>query len=232
MEIIESGQPIDFGLSCFISQVKPRGVTDALKETSWVKEMQEELLQFKKLGVWHLVDPPKGGKKIGTRWVLKCKRDDRVIVVRNKARLVVQGYMQIEGIDYNEVYARVARLEAIHLFLYFASYKRLRVYQLDVKSTFLHGKLKETVYVAQPPGFEDPIHRDKVYELDKALYGLHQAPRAWYETLSTHLVEHGFRRGVIDCTLFIKEKGDDILVVQVYVDDIIFGSTDESMCKE
>ncbi|KAD4981808.1 hypothetical protein E3N88_18479 [Mikania micrantha] len=218
--------------SCFISQVEPRTVTEALKEESWVDAMQEELLQFKKLGVWKLVDRPKGAKVIGTRWVLRCKKDDHGIIVRNKARLVVQGFRQIEGLDYNEVFAPVARLEAIRIFLAYASFKKFKVYQMDVKSAFLHGVISETVYVSQPPGFEDPLHRDQVYKLDKALYGLHQAPRAWYETLSTHLLNNGFRRGVIDCTLFIREKDSDLLLVQVYVDDIIFGSTNDDLCKE
>ncbi|KAI3732428.1 hypothetical protein L1987_63633 [Smallanthus sonchifolius] len=231
-EIMESGVVNDCAHSCFVSQIEPRSITDALKEESWVNAMQEELLQFQKLGVWKLVDLPKGAKKIGTRWVLHCKRDDQGIVIRNKTRLVVQGFRQIEGIDYNEVFAPVARLEAIRIFLAYASYKRFKVYQMDVKSAFLHGEISEVVYVSQPPGFEDPMHRDRVYKLDKALYGLHQAPRAWYETLSTHLLNNGFRRGVIDCTLFIREKGGELLMVQVYVDDIIFGSTNDVLCKE
>ncbi|KAD5318304.1 hypothetical protein E3N88_18250 [Mikania micrantha] len=218
--------------SCFISQVEPCTVTEALKEESWVDAMQEELLQFKKLGVWQLVDRTKGAKVIGTRWVLHCKKDDHGIIVRNKARLVVQGFRQIEGLDYNEVFAPVARLEAIRIFLAYASFKNFKVYQMDVKSAFLHGVISETVYVSQPPGFEDPIHRDQVYKLDMALYGLHQAPCTWYETLSTHLLNNGFRRGVIDCTLFIREKDGDLLLVQVYVDDIIFGSSNDSLCKE
>ncbi|KAD3336764.1 hypothetical protein E3N88_32283 [Mikania micrantha] len=186
--------------------VEPRTVTEALKEESWVDAMQEELLQFKKLGVWLLVERPNGAKVIGTRWVLRCKKDDHGIIVRNKA--------------------------SIRIFLAYASFKKLKVYQMDVKSAFLHGVISETVYVSQPPGFEDPLHRDQVYKLDKALYGLYQAPRAWYETLSTHLLNNGFRRGVIDCTLFIREKDGDLLFVQVYVDDIIFGSTNDGLCKE
>ena len=167
--------------------------------------MQEELLQFQKLGVWTLTDLPPGRKKIGTKWVFKCKKDDRGVIVRNKARLVVQGFHQVEGNDYNEIYAPVARLEAIRMFLAFASYKKFKVYQMDVKSAFLYGVVKEEVYVGQPPGFEDPIHRDKVYVLNKALYGLHQAPRQWYEKLSTYLLSKGFKRGLVDCTLFTKQ---------------------------
>ncbi|GJU44130.1 putative ribonuclease H-like domain-containing protein [Tanacetum coccineum] len=144
-------------------------------------------------------------RAIGTKWVYRNKKDNRGIVVRNKARLVAQGYTQEEGIDYDE---------------------------MDVKSAFLYGTIEEEVYVCQLPGFEDPEFPNKVYTGEKALYGLHQAPRAWYETLSTYLLENQFRRGTIDKTLFIKKDKDDILLVQVYVDDIIFGSTKKSLCTE
>jgi len=120
-----------------------------------------------------LVDKPEGAKVIGTKWVLRNKTDDRGVIIRNKARLVVQCFRQIEGLDYNEVYAPVARLEAIRIFLAYASFMKFKVYQLDVKCAFLHGHIGETVYVKQPPGFEDPLHRDQVYLLDKALYGIH-----------------------------------------------------------
>ncbi|GJV80484.1 putative ribonuclease H-like domain-containing protein [Tanacetum coccineum] len=151
---------------------------------------------------------------------------------QNKARLVAQGYTQEEGIDYDEVFAPVARIEAIRLFLAYASFKDFVVYQMDVKSAFLYGKIKEEVYVCQPPRFEDPDFHDRVYKVEKALYGLHQAPRAWYETLSTYLLDNRFQRGKIDKTLFIRRDKGDILLVQVYVDDIIFGSTKKSLCTE
>ncbi|GJU61657.1 putative ribonuclease H-like domain-containing protein [Tanacetum coccineum] len=197
-----------------------------------VEAMQEELLQFKLLNVWTLVDLPHGKKVIGTKWVFRNKRDQRGIVVRNKARLVVQGHRQEEGIDYDEVFTPVARIEAIRLFLAFASFMGFTVYQMDVKSAFLYGTIEEEVYVNQPPGFVDPEFPTRVYKVEKALYGLHQAPRALYETLSTYLMENGFRRGIIDKTLFIKKIKNDILLVQVYVDDIIFGSTKESLSTE
>ncbi|GJU06630.1 putative ribonuclease H-like domain-containing protein [Tanacetum coccineum] len=127
---------------------------------------------------------------------------------------------------------RVARIEAIRLFLAYASFKDFVVYQMDVKSAFLYGKIEEEVYVCQPPGFEDPEFPDRVYKVEKALYGLHQAPRAWYETFSTYLLDNGFQRGQIDKTLFIKRVKCDILLVQVYVDDIIFGSTKKELCTE
>ncbi|GKA32237.1 putative ribonuclease H-like domain-containing protein [Tanacetum coccineum] len=192
--------------ACFLSQEEPKKVIHALKDPSWIEAMQEELLQFKN------------------------KKDERGIVIRNKARLVTQRYTQEEGIDYDEVFAPVARIEAIRLFLAYASFKDFVVYQMDVKSAFLYGKIEEEVYVCQPPGFEDPDFPDRVYKVEKALYGLHQAPRAWYETLSTYLLDNGFQRGKIDKTLFIKRYKGDILLVQVYVDDIIFGSTKKELC--
>ncbi|GKE03675.1 putative ribonuclease H-like domain-containing protein, partial [Tanacetum coccineum] len=155
-----------------------------------------ELLQFKLQQVWVLVDLPHGMKVIGTKWVYRNKRDERGVVVRNKARLVAQWYTQEEGIDYDEVFAHVARIEAVRLFLAFASFMGFIVYQMDVKSAFLYGTIDEVVYVSQPLGFVDPDHPKKVYKVFKALYGLHQAPRAWYATLSTFLKKHGYKRGM------------------------------------
>ena len=142
-----------------------------------------------------------------------------------------QEHRQEEGIDYTEVFAPVARVEAIRLFLAFTSFMGFKVYQMDVKSAFLYGEIEEEVYVTQPKGFEDPHHPEKVYKVVKALYGLHQAPRAWYARLSSFLLKHGYRRGTIDKTLFIKKSMQDIILVQVYVDDIIFGSTKEAWCR-
>ncbi|GJU11012.1 putative ribonuclease H-like domain-containing protein [Tanacetum coccineum] len=173
---------------------------------------------------------PIGKRAIGTKWVFRNKKDERGIVIRNKARLVAQGHRQEEGIDYEEVFAPVARIEAIRLFLAYASFMGFLVYQMDVKSAFLYGTIEEEVYVTQPPGFKDPDNPDKVYKVVKALYGLHQAPRAWYETLANYLLGNGFKRGKIDQTLFIKKQKGDILLVQVYVDDIIFGSTNKELC--
>nr|GEV61961.1 hypothetical protein [Tanacetum cinerariifolium] len=178
-----------------------------------------------------LVDLPHRKRAIGTKWVYRNKKDERGIVVRNKARLVTQRHTQEEGIDYEEVFAPVARIEAIRLFLAYASFMRFMVYQMDVKSAFLYETVEEEVYVCQPSGFEDHDHPDKVYKVVKALYGLHQAPRAWYETLANYLLENGFHRGKIDQTLFIKIQKGDILLVQIYVDDIIFGATNKDFCK-
>ncbi|GJT24239.1 putative ribonuclease H-like domain-containing protein [Tanacetum coccineum] len=196
------------------------------------EEVFSDADDFKLQQVWVLVDLPNGAKVIGTKWVYRNKKDERGVVVRNKARLVAQGHRQEEGIDYDEVFAPVARIEAIRLFLAFASFMGFIVYQMDVKSAFLYGTIDEEVYVSQPPGFVDPDHPTKVYKVVKALYGLHQAPRAWYATLSTFLEKHGYKRGTIDKTLFIRRNKKDIMLVQVYVDDIIFGSTNKSWCDE
>nr|GEX60709.1 hypothetical protein [Tanacetum cinerariifolium] len=160
------------------------------------------------------------------------KKDERGIVIRNKARLVAQGCTQEEGIDYNEVFAPVVRIEAIRLFLAYASFMGFLVYQMDNKSAFLYGRIEEEVYVCQPPRFEDLDYPDKVYKVKKALYGLHRALRAWYKTLAKYFLDNGFRRGKIDQTLFIKRQKADILLIQVYVDDIIFGSTKKELCTE
>nr|GEW26417.1 putative ribonuclease H-like domain-containing protein [Tanacetum cinerariifolium] len=149
---------------------------------------------------------------------------------KNMARLVAQGHTQEDGIDYDEVFAPFARIKAIRLFLAYASFKDSIVYQMDVKSAFLYGKIEEEVYPCQPPGFEDHDFSDKVYKVKMALYSLHQALTAWYKTLSRYLLDNGFKRGHIDKTLFIKRNKGDILLVQVYVDDIIFGSTKKEMC--
>nr|GEV02926.1 hypothetical protein [Tanacetum cinerariifolium] len=187
---------------------EPKRVHQALKDLSWIEAMQEKLLQFKMQKVWILVDLPYGKRAIGTKWVFRNKKDEIGIVVRKKARLVAQGYTQEKGIDYEEVFAPVARIEAIRLFLAYASFIGFILYQIDVKSAFLYGTIEEEVYVCQPPGFKDPDHPDKVY-----------------------LLENGFQRGKIDQTLFIKRQKCDILLVQIYVDDIIFGATNKDLYK-
>ncbi|GKB85115.1 putative ribonuclease H-like domain-containing protein [Tanacetum coccineum] len=211
---------------------EPKKIFDALKNPSWVDAMQEYLIQFKIQNVWVLVDCPKGVRPIGIKWVLKNKRDERGIVIRNMARLVAQGYTQEEGIDYEEVFAPVARIEAIRLFLPYASYMGFTVYQMDVKSAFLYGTIDEKVYVMQPPGFQDSEFPDRVYKVEKAMYGLHQAPRTWYGTLSKYSLDNGFQRGTIDQTQFIRKHKGEFLLIQVYVDDIIFGSSNLKLCRE
>ncbi|KAJ9541906.1 hypothetical protein OSB04_028412 [Centaurea solstitialis] len=218
--------------SVFLSNIEPTRVSDALQDSDWVTAMQEELNQFEALKVWRLVKLPESKSVIDTKWLFKNKRDANNIIVRNKSRLVAKGYRQQEGIDYDETFAPVARLEAISMFLAYAAYKDFTIFQMDVKTTFLYGHLKEEVYVAQPEGFVDKEHPDYVYVLDKALYGLKQAPRAWYEELSKHLLSKGFKKGSVDSTLFLMKEGEHIVVIQIYVDDIIFGSTSRELCKK
>ena len=145
---------------------------------------------------------------------------------------MAQGYSQVEGIDFDETNAPVARLESIHILLAYASHHNFKLQQKDVKSAFLNGPLSELVYVKQPPGFEDPNFPDHVYKLDKALYGLKQAPRAWYEHLRELLVDRGFQVGLIDPTLFTKRVDGELFICQLYVDDIIFGSTNKAFNNE
>ncbi|KAJ9541771.1 hypothetical protein OSB04_028277 [Centaurea solstitialis] len=216
--------------AAFLSRHEPSNVTEALDISDWVTAMQEELNQFERLGVWRLVPRPKNKTIIDLKWIFKNKKDEDGIVTRNKARLVAKGFKQQAGIDYDETFAPVARIEAIRIFLAYAAHKNFTVYQMDVKTAFLNGELKEEVYVSQPEGFVDRTKPTHVYILDKALYGLKQAPRAWYDHLSNALLDNGFYKGKIDPTLFIKTEGDDILLVQIYVDDIIFGSTNSDMC--
>ncbi|GJZ95331.1 ribonuclease H-like domain-containing protein [Tanacetum coccineum] len=196
-----------------LKEKEPKKVSQALADESWVEAMQEELLQFKLQDVWVLCDLPDGKRVIGTKWVFRNKRDERGTIIKNKARLVAQGYRQEEGVDYDEVFAPVARIEAIRLFLAFASFMGFTVYQMDVKSAFLYGNITEEVYVKQPPGFEDPTHPNKVYRVVKALYGLHQAPRAWYERLSTFF-ENGYRSGLLPGLSYKisrkNEKGEEV----------------------
>jgi hypothetical protein len=169
---------------------------------------------------------------IGTKWVFWNKQDQDGIVVRNKTRLVAQGYTQVEGLNFEETYAPVARLEAIRILLAYACAHNIKLYQMDVKSVFLNGYINELVYVEQPPSFEDEKKPNHVYKLRNALYGLKQAPRAWYERLRDFLLSKGFKMGKVDTTLFTKKLGNDLFVMQIYVNDIIFGSTNQEFCEE
>jgi hypothetical protein len=154
------------------------------------------------------------------------------VVTRNKARLVAKGYSQVEGLDFGETYAPVSRLESIRILLAYATYHSFKLYQMDVKSAFINGPIKEEVYVEQPPDFEDSEYPNHVYKLSKTLYGLKQAPRAWYECLRDFLITNGFKVRKADPTLFTKTIAKDLFVCQIYVDDIIFGSTNKSTCEE
>nr|GEW12118.1 retrovirus-related Pol polyprotein from transposon TNT 1-94 [Tanacetum cinerariifolium] len=197
-----NGEMCMFALS--VSRTEQKNIKEAMADSAWIESMQEELHQFDRL-------------------------DNTVI--RNKSRLVAKGYSQKKGVDFKGSFVPVARLEAIRLFITYAAHKSFTVYQMDVKTVFLYGPLKEEVYINQPDGFVDPYHPDKVYRLKKALYGLKQAPRAWYDELSKFLLSKGFSKGSIDPALFITKHKGDIFLVQIYVDDIIFGSTNPNLSK-
>nr|GFB20898.1 retrovirus-related Pol polyprotein from transposon TNT 1-94 [Tanacetum cinerariifolium] len=208
-----------------VSTMEPKNVKEAMTDPAWIDSMQEELLQFKRLNVWVLVPALDNISPLTLKLLFKNKHDEEQTVIRNKSRLVVRGYRQEEGIDFEESFTPVTRMEAIRIFLAYAAHKSFTVFQMDVKTAFLHGSLKEDVYVCQPEGFIDVDHPSHVYKLKKSLYGLKQAPRVWYDELSKFLLQNHFFKGTIDPTLFMRRFLDDILVVQVYIDDIIFGST-------
>jgi hypothetical protein len=167
-----------------------------------------------------------------TEWVFCNKQDEHGVVTRNKAWLVAKVYSQVEGLDFDETYEPIARLESIRILLAYATYYVFKLYQMDVKSAFLNGPIKEEVYVEQPPGFEDSEYPNHVYKLSKSLYGLKQAPRAWYECLRDFLITNGFKVGKANPTLFTNTIAKDLFICQIYVDDIIFGSTNKSSCEE
>nr|GFB52022.1 retrovirus-related Pol polyprotein from transposon TNT 1-94 [Tanacetum cinerariifolium] len=177
-----------------VSRTEPKNIKEAMVDSAWIESMQEELHQFDRLDVWELVDRPLCTNVINLKWLWKNKRDEENTVIRNKSRLVAKGYAQKEEVDFEESFAPVARLEAVRLFIAYATYKSFTIYQIDVKTAFLYGPLKEEVYVNQPDGFIDPYHPDQVYRLKKALYGHKQAPRAWYDELSKFLLSKGFTK--------------------------------------
>jgi hypothetical protein len=207
-----------------ISLIEPKNFAEASKSEDWIKAMNEELDQIEKSQTWELVPRPKDKNVVGTKWIFKNKLNENGQIIKNKARLVCKGYAQVEGIDFGETFSPVARLEAIIMFLAFACFKNFKIYQMDVKSTFLNGTLEEEVYIEQPEGFRLTEKLDYVCKLKKALYGLKQAPRAWFSRLDQYLQQQGYKRGTTDSNLYIKIKEQNMIVVVVYVDDIIFGS--------
>nr|GEX05348.1 retrovirus-related Pol polyprotein from transposon TNT 1-94 [Tanacetum cinerariifolium] len=197
----------------FLTSVEPKTYKEALTQSCWIEAMQEELNEFERLEVWELVPRPDKVMVITLKWIYKVKLDELGGILKNKARLVARGYRQEEGIDFEESFAPVARLEAIQMFLAYATNKNMVVYQMEVKTAFLNGNLREDVYVSQLNGFVDPDHPNHVYKLKKALYGLKQAPRAWYDILSSFLLSQDFSKGSVDPTLFIRKNGNDLLLI-------------------
>ncbi|GKD14337.1 putative ribonuclease H-like domain-containing protein [Tanacetum coccineum] len=209
-----------------VSTIEPKNIKEAMADHNWIESMQDELNQFERLQVWELVTRPEGKNIIALKWLWKNKCDAENIMVRHKTRLVAKGYRQEEGIDFEESFALVARLEVVRMFIAYAAHKNITIFQMDVKTAFLNGPLKEEVYVSQPEGFIDPEFSDHVYRLKKALYGLKQAPRAWYDKLSSFLIQHGFTKGIVDPTLFTRHHGEDILLVQKHgLDECVSMST-------
>nr|GEW48424.1 retrovirus-related Pol polyprotein from transposon TNT 1-94 [Tanacetum cinerariifolium] len=203
----------------------------AIIEDCWFQTMQDEIYEFYRLQVWELVPRLDCVMIIALKWIYKIKLDEYGDVLKNKARLVAKGYRQEEGIDFEESFAPVAHIKAIRILIANAASKNMIIYQMDVKTAFLNGELKEEVYVSQPEGFVDPDHPTHVYRLKKAFYELKQAPRAWYDILSWFLLNNKFSKGAVDPTLFTQKAGKHILLVQIYVDDIIFASTDPKAYK-
>ncbi|CAM8991569.1 unnamed protein product [Rhodiola kirilowii] len=217
-------------LSMFTCLQDPTSYEEAEKDEKWRNAMLSEIQAIERNNTWHLTYLPAGAKKIGVKWIYKTKLNEKGEVDKYKARLVAKGYAQQHGIDYNEVFAPVARWDTIRMLLALAAQNGWVLYQLDVKSAFLHGELSEDVYVEQPQGFVQAGKEDKVYKLSKALYGLKQAPRAWYNKIESHFLKEGFIRCEYEHTLFIKaEEGTKILIVSLYVDDLIFTGNDEQM---
>ncbi|GJY50729.1 retrovirus-related pol polyprotein from transposon TNT 1-94 [Tanacetum coccineum] len=196
----------------FLTHVEPKTYKQALEHSCWIEAMQEEIHEFERLDVWILVPCPDNILIIPLKWIFKIKLDEYGDVLKNKARLVAKGYRQEAGIDFEESFAPVARLEAIRLFIAHAASMNMVIFQMDVKTAFLNGELNEVVYVSQPEGFVDPEHPSHVYRLKKALYGLKQAPRAWYDKLSAFLIKSGFTKGVVDPTLFTRKAGKHLLL--------------------
>ena len=182
-------------------------------------------LQFVRNDVWELVPRPENVHVIDTKWIFKNKTDEDGEIIRNKSRLVAEGYTQVEGVDFDESFAPVARLESICILMSIACTMNFKLYQMDVKCAFLNGYLNEEVFVQQPKGFQDPHFPYHMLRLKKALYGLKQTPRAWYDQVTHYLLDRGFKRGYADRTLFVKNDDDYLLMTQVYVDDIVFRAT-------
>lgn len=211
---------------------EPWDYNEAKDMKVWVDACKDEIFSIEKNQTWVLVDLPKGFKPIGLKWVFKIKRNADGSIHKYKARLVAKGYVQRHGIDYDEVFAPVARVETIRMIMAFAASKGWEIHHLDVKTAFLHGELKEEVYVSQPEGFEIKGNEDKVYRLNKALYGLKQAPRAWNVKLNRILHDLGFTRCSKEPSLYRKEEKKGLLLVCVYVDDLLVtGSQLESILE-
>ncbi|KAK2442007.1 putative mitochondrial protein [Trifolium repens] len=214
-------------LAMFSNNNDPVTYDEAAKSEVWKKAMDQEIESIEKNNTWELVTLPEGAKTVGVKWIYKTKLNEKGEVEKHKARLVAKGYSQQHGVDYNEVFAPVARWDTIRTILSLAASSEWKVYQLDVKSAFLHGELTENVYVEQPLGYKKV--ENKVYKLRKALYGLKQAPRAWYSKIEAYFAKENFIKCPHEHTLFVKKDGEKVLIVSLYVDDLIFTGNDSKM---
>lgn len=208
------------------------GLSEEEEEVQNLAMFISEIATIEKNETWELVSLPIGAKRISVKWVYKTKLNENREIDKCKARLVVKGYAQKHGIDNNEVFAPVTRWDTIHMVLAIAAQKGWTVFQLDVKSAFLHGELSETVFIEQPLGYVQEGEEDKVYRLKKALYGLKQAPRAWYSRIEGYFIKEGFARCSYEPTLFVKTERGKILVLSLYVDDLIYTGNDVGMCEK
>ncbi|KAJ4716957.1 Retrovirus-related Pol polyprotein from transposon TNT 1-94 [Melia azedarach] len=216
-------------LFCLFAECEPMSFGEAIQDEKWRNAMDEEIKAIVKNDTWELVSLPKGHKAIGVKWVYKVKQNSKGEIERYKARLVAKGYSQRAGIDYDEVFAPVARLETVRLIISLAAQNKWKIHQMDVKSAFLNGVLEEEVYIQQPTGFEVKGQEDKVLKLRKALYGLKQAPRAWNSRIDKYFQKNGFTKCPYEHALYIKIKDEDILIVCLYVDDLIFTGSNPSL---
>jgi hypothetical protein len=217
----EELQDFEYSGVCFLAADEPASVEQALEETCWKNAMEAELQSIRDNNTWSLSELPKGHKAIGLKWVFKVKKDAAGNIVKHKARLVAKGYAQKQGVDYDEVFAPVARIETVRILLALAAHGDWELHHMDVKSAFLNGDLQEHVYVHQPPGFADAAQSGKVLKLNKALYGLKQAPRAWNSRLDQELKAMGFQKSIVEHAVYKRGTGDALLLIGVYVDDLI-----------
>jgi hypothetical protein len=202
-----------FTNTLFVALFEPRDVGHAISDLSWVNAMHEELENFERNQVWTIVEPPRDINVIRTKWGFKNKQGEDGEIVRNKARLVAQGFSQVQGLNFGETFAPIVYLETIRILLAFTTSKGFKLYQMDVKSAFLNGVIQDEVYVRQPPGFKNPKYPDRVYKLSRPLYGLKQAPRAWYARLKSFLLEHEYVMEIVDKILFTLKHGSSHTLV-------------------
>jgi hypothetical protein len=219
--ILSGPQPVHGGDLLLTANQEPSTFDEAKPHAAWHQAMIEELKSIEENGTWHLTELPSNQRPIGLRWVFKLKKDVARNVVKHKARLAVKGYVQRRGVDFEEVFAPVARLESVRVIIAIAAHHGWTIHHMDVKSAFLNGELNEEVYVVQPPGFKQRGLEHKVFRLHKALYGLRQAPRAWNAKLHSTLLKLGLRNSAEESVVYVRGSGSSLLIVGVYVDDLV-----------